>query len=224
MGGAASMRLLAASSWPLALTPQTSPRCEKSGRVYCSSPHVSMPPSKISATLSLILNSSVIACLRASSAEIAYEAATAALSGGISVLEIVMSTPGVFQVVKKLVQHHPAMTIGVGTVLSAEDALNAMNAGAKFLMSPAMVKDIMDEVQDGEVLYIPGVMTPTEILSAYGYGAKIVKVYPVSALGGVQYMSALKKPFPHIPMVASQGITIGLCIEKSRLFFLLTLR
>uniref|UniRef100_A0A2P2IZD7 Uncharacterized protein n=1 Tax=Rhizophora mucronata TaxID=61149 RepID=A0A2P2IZD7_RHIMU len=52
----------------------------------------------------------------------------------------------------------------------------------------------------------------------------MVQVYPVSALGGVQYMSALKKPFPHIPMVASQGITIGLCIEKSRLFFLLTLR
>ncbi|KAJ0808901.1 putative KDPG/KHG aldolase, aldolase-type TIM barrel [Helianthus annuus] len=50
-------------------------------------------------------------------------------------------------------------------------------------------------------------MTPTEILSSYNAGAKIVKVYPVSAIGGVQYIATLKKPFPHIPMVASQGIT-----------------
>lgn len=70
-----------------------------------------------------------------------------------------------------------------------------------------MVKDIIDDVQCG-VLYIPGVMTPTEILSAYAAGAKIVKVYPVSALGGAQYISAVKKPFRHISMVASQGITI----------------
>ncbi|KAJ7009808.1 4-hydroxy-2-oxoglutarate aldolase [Populus alba x Populus x berolinensis] len=108
----------------------------------------------------------------------------------------------------------------VGTALNAEDARNAMNAGAKFFMSPATVKDIMDDVVKDEILYIPGVMTPTEILSAYDAGAKMVKVsavtfsyltmlvYPVSALGGVQYISALKKPFPHIPMVASQGIMI----------------
>lgn len=66
----------------------------------------------------------------------------------------------------------------------------------------------MDYVQSGEILYIPGAMTPTEILSACDAGAKIVKVYPVSALGGFQYISTLKKPFPHISMVASQGITI----------------
>ncbi|KAL4600412.1 hypothetical protein ACB092_11G197800 [Castanea dentata] len=119
-----------------------------------------------------------------------------------------MSTPGVFEVLQQLVQEHPTTTLGVGTVLNVEDAKNAINAGAKFLMSPAMVKDIMVDAQCGEVLYIPGVMTPTEILSAYDSGAKIVKVYPVSALGGSRYISALKRPFHHISMVASQGITI----------------
>uniref|UniRef100_M1CPY2 KDPG and KHG aldolase n=2 Tax=Solanum TaxID=4107 RepID=M1CPY2_SOLTU len=68
--------------------------------------------------------------------------------------------------------------------------------------------DILVGVSESDVLYIPGVMTPTEILSAFSAGAKIVKVYPVSALGGVGYISALKRPFSHIPMVASQGITI----------------
>ncbi|KAI5432013.1 hypothetical protein KIW84_035953 [Lathyrus oleraceus] len=75
-------------------------------------------------------------------------------------------------------------------------------------MSPAIVKDILDYVQGGEILYIPGAMTPTEILSAYDAGAKMVKIYPVSALGGFKYIAALKKPFPHVSMVASQGITI----------------
>ncbi|KAF7153640.1 hypothetical protein RHSIM_Rhsim01G0121700 [Rhododendron simsii] len=98
----------------------------------------------------------------------------------------------------------------VGTVLNAKDAKSAVNAGAKFLMSPAMVKDILDDAQGSEALYIPGVMTPTEILSAHGAGAKIVKVYPVSILGGVRYISALRKPFSHISMIASQGITIDL--------------
>ncbi|KAK2995736.1 hypothetical protein RJ640_004265 [Escallonia rubra] len=124
----------------------------------------------------------------------AMKAAQAALSGGISVLEIVMSTPGVFE---------------AGTVLNVKDAKLAVNAGAKFLLSPATVKDILDDVQGSEVLCIPGAMTPTEILSAYNAGAKIVKVYPVSALGGSRYIATLKKPFPHIPLVASQGITLG---------------
>ncbi|KAG7945950.1 hypothetical protein I3843_14G013300 [Carya illinoinensis] len=175
-------------------------------RVSCYSPQLS--PSPIDKTLTQIQNSGVIACLRANSAEQALKAARAALSGGISVLEIVMSTPGVFEVLQQLVQENPNPALGVGTVLNVEDAKNAINSGAKFLMSPATVKDIMVDVKCAEVLYIPGVMTPTEILSAYDTGAKIVKVYPVSALGGSQYISALKRPFHHISMVASQGITI----------------
>ncbi|XP_058192723.1 uncharacterized protein LOC131309729 isoform X5 [Rhododendron vialii] len=121
-----------------------------------------------------------------------------------------MSTPGVFEVLQQLVKDHPTKTLGVGTVLNAKDAKSAVNAGAKFLMSPAMVKDILDDAKGSEALYIPGVMTPTEILSAHGAGAKIVKVYPVSMLGGVRYISALRKPFSHISMIASQGITIDL--------------
>ncbi|WJX75175.1 hypothetical protein P8452_58730 [Trifolium repens] len=181
------------------------------GRVTCkaSETHSQLSVSTtVDKTIFQIKNSGVIACLRANSAEVALEAANAAIAGGISVLEIVMSTPGVFEVLQQLVKEHPGMALGVGTVLRIEDAKNAINAGAKFLMSPAIVKDIMDNVQGDEILYIPGAMTPTEILSAYDAGAKIVKIYPVSALGGFQYIAALKKPFPHVSMVASQGITI----------------
>ncbi|KAI3444230.1 hypothetical protein Pfo_000895 [Paulownia fortunei] len=155
-----------------------------------------------------IQNSGIIACLRAQSAEVAIEAARAALRGGISVLEITMSTPGVFEVLQCLVQEYPSASIGVGTVLDRANAKDAVKFGAKFLMSPATVKDILDDVAEGQALYIPGATTPTEILFAFNAGAKIIKVYPVSALGGFEYIAAVKKPFPHIPMVASQGITI----------------
>ncbi|XP_016461758.1 uncharacterized protein LOC107785051 isoform X2 [Nicotiana tabacum] len=144
-----------------------------------------------------IQNSGVIACLRAQNADLATRAARAALDGGISVLEIVVSTPDAFEVLRNLVHDYPAKTFGVGTVLQAKDAKDSIKSGAKFLMSPATVMDILVGVSVGNALYIPGVMTPTE-------------VYPVSALGGVGYISALKRPFPHIPMVASQGVTLDL--------------
>ncbi|KAK9154570.1 hypothetical protein Sjap_002050 [Stephania japonica] len=164
--------------------------------------------SSIERTLAEIERSRVIACLRAQSREEAMKAAQAALSGGISVLEITMTTPGVFEVLHGLVQQHPEAILGVGTVLNVMDAKIAIKAGAKFLMSPATVKGIIDYVHRSEILYIPGAMTPTEVLNAYEDGARIVKVYPVSALGGVKYFSALKKSFSHIPLVASQGMTL----------------
>ncbi|KAL4587288.1 hypothetical protein LXL04_000156 [Taraxacum kok-saghyz] len=195
------------SSFTFLPPPRSSPT--PTTRLRCSF-HTRPSTSTTATTLSNILNSGVIACLRAKSADVALEAARAAITGGISVLEIVVSTPGVFEVLHQLVQDFPTTTLGVGTVLNTEDATKAKNAGAKFIMSPAI--DILDEDSD-ELLYIPGAMTPTEILSSYDAGAKIVKVYPVSALGGVQYIATLKKPFPNIPLIASQGITSDLIGE-----------
>ncbi|KAI4384604.1 hypothetical protein MLD38_002731 [Melastoma candidum] len=169
--------------------------------------------SSVDHTVGRIEMSGVIACLRSDSAEVAMEAACAALIGGISVLEIVMSTPGVLEILPQLVRDHPAATLGVGTVLNFTDAQKAIAAGAKFLMSPSFIEDVLTGTRDSNILYIPGVMTPTEVLLAHNMGAKVVKVYPVSALGGVHYISALKKPFSHIPMVASQGISIDAMTE-----------
>ncbi|CAA7398573.1 unnamed protein product [Spirodela intermedia] len=157
-----------------------------------------------------ILSSGVIACLRAESAELAMEAARAALNGGITVLEIVMTTPGALEVIEELQREYTSSIFGVGTVLSIEDARNAVSAGAMFLMSPVTIKEILFDIQGEDVLYIPGAMTPTEVFDAHNLGARIVKIYPTSVLGGAQYISVLKKPFCHIPMVASQGITIDL--------------
>ncbi|XP_062190258.1 uncharacterized protein LOC133893285 [Phragmites australis] len=159
--------------------------------------------------LSAILRPRVIACLRAQDGETAMQAAHAAVRGGVTVLEIVMSTPRALEVVEDLCRSYPSLTFGVGTVLNASDARKAIGAGAQFLMSPGTVMEIVHDLKESKVLYIPGVLTPTEVLSACSAGAKVVKVYPVSVMGGEMYMSALKKPFPLLPMIASQGIKIG---------------
>lgn len=159
--------------------------------------------------LAAILRSRVIACLRAEDGETALQAAHAAVLGGVTVLEVVMSTPGVLEVIEDLCRSYPSLTFGVGTVLNAADARKAIGAGAQFLMSPGTVMEVLHDLEESKVLYIPGVLTPTEVLSACSAGAKVVKVYPVSVMGGEVYMSALKKPFPLVPMVASQGIQIG---------------
>uniref|UniRef100_A0ACD5TUY0 Uncharacterized protein n=1 Tax=Avena sativa TaxID=4498 RepID=A0ACD5TUY0_AVESA len=191
-------------------------------------------PTHAPKALAAILRSRVIACLRAQDGETARQAAHAAVRGGVSVLEIVMSTPGALEVVADLCRSYPSLTFGVGTVLNADDAKKAIRAGAQFLMSPGTVMEILRDLEESEVLYIPGVLTPTEVctrchrptsveisselvyciwflqvISACDAGAKVVKVYPVSVMGAEMYMSALKKPFPLVPMVASQGITIG---------------
>ncbi|KAH9322194.1 hypothetical protein KI387_016833, partial [Taxus chinensis] len=141
-------------------------------------------------------------------AELALETARLALDEGISVLEITMTTPNALQVTSELVHEYPSAVIGVGTVLSCEDAKNARVAGAKFLMSPTTISEILQVFKDTHILYIPGAMTPTEVLNAHTSGARIVKIYPVTMLGGEQYIQALRRPFHHIPMVASQGITM----------------
>ncbi|WKA01811.1 hypothetical protein VitviT2T_020071 [Vitis vinifera] len=173
-------------------------RCHSLGFPTAAAPlfRVSCSSLKLNTTLTEINKAGVIPCLRARlPTELALEAEGTALTGDISVMEVTMSTPGVFEVLQELVQNHPRKVIGVGTVLNAKDAKTAINAGAKFLMSPVIVKacswnlellfflnmlndhqEIMDDVQGGEVLYIPGAMTPTEIFSAYNAGAKIVKV------------------------------------------------
>ncbi|CAN0862712.1 KHG/KDPG aldolase [Linum grandiflorum] len=204
----------------------------------CSSSRLPSSPDTKTTTLSSIQNSGIIACLRSSRSLNSpsfrihnLHAATGSHSNPIKLVNLLILVPRLHlklllqhwmlasqlwrlqcppQVVQCLVEAYPTACLGVGTVLSAEDAVNAMNAGARFIMSPATVKDIMDTVRGTELLYIPGVMTPTEMLSAYTAGANIVKIYPVSALGGVKYIAALKKPFSHIPMIASQGVTIDL--------------
>jgi 2-keto-3-deoxy-6-phosphogluconate aldolase len=87
--------------------------------------------------------------------------------------------------------------VQAGTVLTLQEAGIAKEAGARFLLSPVAIQETVTAHSNGHVLFIPGAMTPSEI-------------YPVCLLGGVQFVRALKKPFPHIPLIASSGIGLDM--------------
>ncbi|CAM6093168.1 unnamed protein product [Calypogeia fissa] len=160
------------------------------------------------ATLKQLRSARIIACLRASSSKLALDAACAALDGGLAVLEVTMNTPQAAQVIKVLVREYPSAIIGAGTVLSTKEADLAKDAGAKFLMSPVTVEEIVQCHRNGPVVHIPGAMTPTEVISAYNFGAPAVKLYPMSLLGGVPFLRTLRKPLGHIPMIPSNGVCL----------------
>ncbi|CAM6028352.1 unnamed protein product [Sphagnum balticum] len=161
-------------------------------------------------TLERIRTAGIIACLRSESPEQAVDAGRAALDGGINVLEVTMTTPGASKVIMKLVHEYSSALIGAGTVLTLEEAGIAKEAGARFLLSPVAIQETVTAHSNGHVLFIPGAMTPSEVLTAFNWGAAAVKIYPVSLLGGVQFVRALKKPFPHIPLIASSGIGLDM--------------
>ncbi|XP_024516803.1 uncharacterized protein LOC9656710 isoform X1 [Selaginella moellendorffii] len=142
------------------------------------------------------------------SSKLALDAARAALDGGLDVLEVTMTTPGASKVIATLVHEYPSALIGAGTVLSLDQAEEAKASGATFLLSPITVKELVEIHSVGPVLFVPGAMTPTEVYTAHSYGAHIVKIYPTDLAGGAKYVRSLRKLLAHIPMIASQGITL----------------
>jgi 2-dehydro-3-deoxyphosphogluconate aldolase/(4S)-4-hydroxy-2-oxoglutarate aldolase len=148
----------------------------------------------------------VIPAVRVATAVEARFAAEAIAAGGLPVVEITLTIGNALDVVRGLVTDFPDVLVGAGTVLTAEMAKRSLGAGAHFLTSPLLKEDVMKVAHETGTLVIPGAMTPTEILHAWEAGADYVKVFPCSALGGANYIRALKPPLPDIPLIAAGGI------------------
>ena len=100
------------------------------------------------------------------------------------------------------------MIVGAGTVLDVETARRCLDSGAQFLTSPGLVLEIVEFSKKQGVVVFPGVLTPSEIITASKAGADFVKVFPCVSLGGDRYIRALKAPFPDIPLVAAGGVNL----------------
>lgn len=128
--------------------------------------------------------------------------------GGVRTVEITMDTPDIGAVIERvLAEFGREMLIGAGTVLDPESARLALMAGAQFIFSPSLNVETIRMTKRYGALSIPGVLTPTEILTAYEHGADAVKVFPISVLGP-EYLKAVRDPLPHIPLIPTGGITL----------------
>ena len=151
----------------------------------------------------------VIPVVRASSADEAIKVVEAITAGGLPLLEITMTVPGAVQVIEKLSQRFGTeAVVGAGTVLDAATATACINAGAQFVVSPALNPETIARCRELNVAIMPGALTPTEVLQAWNAGADFVKIFPAGAMGGASYLKSLKAPLPQIELVPTGGVTL----------------
>jgi 2-dehydro-3-deoxyphosphogluconate aldolase / (4S)-4-hydroxy-2-oxoglutarate aldolase len=158
--------------------------------------------------LDQILNTGVIAIMRAKSADQLLEAAEAILAGGVNAIEVTMTTPGALDVINQSVEKFGEdVFFGVGSVLDAETARAAILAGAQFVVCPTLKFSTIEICHRYSRPVMPGAYTPTELLTAWEAGASLVKVFPAS-VGGPAYIKAVKAPLPQIRLAAVGGVDL----------------
>jgi 2-dehydro-3-deoxyphosphogluconate aldolase/(4S)-4-hydroxy-2-oxoglutarate aldolase len=149
----------------------------------------------------------LVPVLRLPSAELVVRAVEVLLSAGVSVCEVTMTVPGAIGVIRQVVDRFgDSALVGAGTVLSADDALSCIDAGARFIVSPGLDLPTITAAQSRGVAVLPGALTPTEVITAWKAGADMVKIFPCSAVGGAKYLRALKGPFPQIKFLPTGGV------------------
>ena len=143
-------------------------------------------------TLNFLLESKLIAVFRSSEPAISVDFAKACIDGGIKSIEVVLDSPESFNLISELCGLNDIL-IGAGTVLNVDDALRAIESGAKFIVSPHTDKDIISVARSNKTVVVSGAFTSSEIVVAWKLGAHLVKIFPASA-NGPNYIKALKEP------------------------------
>jgi 2-dehydro-3-deoxyphosphogluconate aldolase/(4S)-4-hydroxy-2-oxoglutarate aldolase len=151
----------------------------------------------------------VIPVVRASSAAEAIQVVEAINAGGVPLLEITMTVPGAVGVIEQLTKRFgDEAIVGAGTVLDPQTAKACIDAGARFVVSPALNLETIAYCRQQEVAIMPGALTPTEVVTAWNAGADMVKVFPAGSVGGASYIKSLKAPLPQIELVPTGGVTL----------------
>lgn len=135
--------------------------------------------------------------------------AQALLAGGVRVLEITLRTPAALAAVRAIATKAPDAIVGVGTVSRPEEFRQAAEAGARFAVSPGITDALIAAAADSAMPYLPGVMTPSEIIRARAAGLSALKLFPAEQAGGIAMLRAFAGPFPDVRFCPTGGITAG---------------
>jgi len=139
--------------------------------------------------------------------EDAVNTAKALLAGGVDVMEITLRTAAGMESIKKVAESCPDVCVGAGTVVTLEQCKEAVNAGAKFIVSPGFDHDVVKHCVDNGIVVVPGCVTPTEIMAALKLGVNIIKFFPANVYGGLSAMKALAGPFGGVKFVPTGGVS-----------------
>lgn len=158
--------------------------------------------------LQRVLDSGIVAIIRSTSSEQLVEVAKALYDGGIDVLEVTFTVPGVLGIISEVRKAlGNKVLLGAGTVLDTETARAAILAGAEFIVSPAVNVDVIKLCNRYDKVIMPGAFTPTEVLTAWEAGADIVKVFPAD-IGGPGYLKTLHGPLPQVRLLPTGGVNL----------------
>ena len=160
---------------------------------------------KKEAILSKLRTEKVVALIRAESPDGLLDCAKALAEGGLTSIELTMTTPGAIRMLEKASAELPEFLFGLGTVLDAETARAGILAGAKFIVTPALRPDVITLCRRYSVPVFSGAFTPTEIVNAWEAGADAAKVFPAEFFGPA-YIKSIKAPLPHIELLPTGGV------------------
>lgn len=159
--------------------------------------------------LATIREIGIIPVIRAENADSAMAVVDALAEAGLAIAEVTMTVPRAIDVIEMVAKRYgDKVLVGAGTVTDADTVRQALAAGAEFVVSPCVVREVIDAARSAGVAIMPGGLTPTEIFEAHSAGADMVKVFPVQNVGGAAYLRALRGPFPDIPLVPTGGVTL----------------
>ncbi len=148
----------------------------------------------------------VIPVVAISRAQDAPALAGALAAGGLPCVEITFRTPAANDAIERVRAALPDLLVGAGTVLSREQAERAIDAGARFIVTPGFQADVVETSLGRGIPVFPGVMTPTEIMRALDAGLTDLKLFPAGSVGGVAHLRALAAPFPMVRFIPTGGI------------------
>ncbi|MEH2454008.1 bifunctional 4-hydroxy-2-oxoglutarate aldolase/2-dehydro-3-deoxy-phosphogluconate aldolase [Nostoc sp.] len=158
--------------------------------------------------LSQLQKHRAIAVIRAPKIEVGQQMAMAVASGGIQLIEITWNSDRAGELISQLRLELPYCTIGTGTLFNLQQLQEAIASGCQFLFTPHFDPAMVQAAQEQNVPIIPGALTPTEIVTAWSQGASCVKVFPVQAVGGADYIKSLQGPLGQIPLIPTGGVTL----------------
>ena len=151
----------------------------------------------------------VVPVVRAESSDNVLAAVEALVEGGIPVAEITMTVPGAVTVIERCAAHFgDRITLGAGSVTSADMCIEVIDAGSVFIVTPVFKAAVIEACKHRGVCVIAGALTPTEIASAWEAGADVVKVFRAKAMGGAAYLRMVHEPLPQIPLTPTGGVTL----------------
>ncbi|CAN8067507.1 unnamed protein product [Agarophyton chilense] len=190
----------------IARAPPLYKRRSASPMMELQSPVAIANEARLTSIIQALRSSPVVLGIRQNDASVAYEAAAAALRGGLKCIEITLTTPNAIELIQRLRLEFPSACIGAGTVLSHRQITAVHQAGACFAMSPITDASIITACSVRGILPVPGAATPTECFTAHQHGARIVKVFPINLFGGIRFVKAMQGPLPNIPLLPTSGV------------------